>query len=155
MMDELEQTYRRLRRYLARELGPADGADVLHTAFDMALNYAQKQPVRSLGGLLGKITRQLLIDQGRRRRNTPVASGRFDEPVCELTPERQVAARQELANLCEAIDSLPPRCREAFILCKLHGMTYHQAAAEMAIQPEAVCQYLVQAMKACRRAVTP
>lgn len=152
MTDELARTYHGLRRHLMREIGPHDGGDVLHDAFDIALHYGKQYPVRSIGGLVGKIARQLVIDRGRRRASLHITAYN-DELACEVTPERQVAARQSLMQLCSALDNLPPRCREAFVLCKLKGLTYHQAAAEMAIQPDVVRQYLVQAMRVCRRTI--
>lgn len=42
----------------------------------------------------------------------------------------------------EAIENLPPRKKQVFILCKLEGKTYEQAAIDMGISPHTVKEYV-------------
>ena len=46
-------------------------------------------------------------------------------------PERQVIARQELRRLAAAIDELPPRCREVFLLTRFEALSNGEAAARL------------------------
>ncbi|MFM0501756.1 RNA polymerase sigma factor [Paraburkholderia caffeinilytica] len=153
MVKELVQGYQRLRRRLALELGPDDAADIAQESFERTLRYMHEHGdgVVSPVGLLVRIAANLQIDHGRRRKHLPVA---LDEPYeharCEITPEDEAAGRQSIRQLCAVLDRLAPRCREAFILCKLYGLTYQDAASEMGIQPSVVRQYLVDAMRVCR-----
>ncbi|MGH8782818.1 RNA polymerase sigma factor [Paraburkholderia sp.] len=153
MIDELVQGYHHLRRKLAREFGPDEGADIAQASFERALCYAREHVVVSPVGLIFQIAGNLQIDRGRRRRPATVELDEMNEMPWDVTPEREYACRQTVERLCVVLDSLPPRQREAFVLCKLHDMTYHEAAAEMDISPTVVRQYLVDAMRACRQTV--
>jgi RNA polymerase sigma-70 factor (ECF subfamily) len=59
--------------------------------------------------------------------------------------------RQELAILFEAIDVLPPRCREIMILQKMHGLSNQQIATRMGISINTVNAQLVIGLARCRR----
>ena len=147
-----------LRRILTRDLGADDAADIAQSSFEQVLRYAGQAQVGSPAGLLFTISRNLQIDSARRKKRVPHQSLDDDElieqfAVSELTPERRYAARQRMELLSKALDALPPRCREAFVLCKLHDLSYDEAAQEMGISPTVVRKYLVQAMKECRSAL--
>lgn len=77
------------------------------------------------------------------------------EPVCAPAdqPEHQVEARQRLKLLEEAIDNLPPRQREAFLLRKLENLSNNEIAARMKISVRMVEQHLHSAMLHCKRQV--
>ena len=59
--------------------------------------------------------------------------------------------RQELAILSDAIDVLPPRCREIMILQKIHGLSNRQIAARLGISINTVNAQLVLGLAKCRR----
>ncbi|MCA8095250.1 RNA polymerase sigma factor [Burkholderia anthina] len=153
MVKELVQGYHRLRRRLALELGPDDAADIAQESFERTLRYMREHgdKVASPVGLLVRIALNLQIDRGRQRKHMPIALNESHEDArWEMTPEDEAAGRQSVEQLSEVLDRLPPRCREAFVLCKLYGMTYQDAATEMGIRPSVVRQYLVDALRACR-----
>jgi RNA polymerase sigma factor (sigma-70 family) len=161
LIDELVRGYSQLRRILMHELGADDGADLAQASFERALDYALSHKVESPAGLIFHIARHLQIDQGRRRKRIVWQSmedhveDTDSEPRWEVTPEREYAGQQAVSQLCEVLDRLPPRCREAFVLCKVHGMSYHEAAAEMGISFTVVRQYLVHSMRECRAVLLP
>lgn len=153
MVEELVQGYHRLRRRLALELSPDDAADVAQEAFERTLRYMRKHDgrVTSPVGLLVRIALNLQIDRGRRRKHLPTALDEScEQPRWDVTPEDEVVGRQSVTQLVETLDRLAPRCREAFVLCRLHGLTYQDAARKMGIQPSVVREYLGDAMRVCR-----
>ncbi|MEQ5843226.1 RNA polymerase sigma factor [Paraburkholderia acidicola] len=156
LFDELVSGYHELKRVLTRELDTDNAADVAQSSFERALRYAQSHEVHSPRGLLFGIARNLQIDGGRRFarvswQSVDEVEDDIDRLACsEVTPERSLAGRQAVDQLCDIIDALPPRCREAFVLCKLHHMTYEEAADEMGISPTVIRKYLVQALRECR-----
>ncbi|KVM90062.1 RNA polymerase subunit sigma [Burkholderia stagnalis] len=158
-IDDLVRGYTDLKRILTRDMGADDAADIAQSSFEQVLRYAGHSQVGSPAGLLFTISRNLQIDMARRSKRVPHQSlDDLDEladqlAVSELTPERRYAARQRMEILGKALDTLPPRCREAFVLCKLHDLSYDEAAQEMGISPTVVHKYLVQAMKECRSAL--
>ena len=70
-------------------------------------------------------------------------------------PDEQVEHAEFAAALTEAIAALPPRCREAFVLTREHGMTYAEAAATMGISPHTVMVQIGRALAALREALAP
>lgn len=158
VFEELMKGYSDLRRVLRRNLSADDAADIAQSSFEQAWRYAQKNDVLSPASLLFSISRHLQIDAARRRKR-----GREDLveedvqleqlAVCEVTPERQHEGRQKVDLLSKTLDGLAPRCREAFVLCKIHGLSYEEAAEEMGISSTVIRKYLVQALKECRKAV--
>ncbi|WP_318828723.1 RNA polymerase sigma factor [Burkholderia cepacia] len=160
VLDELLRGYSDLKRYLGKRLSAADAEDLAQASFEAALRYTRQNDVQSPAALMFHVSRNLEIDAARRRKFLPVQfSEEADDDAIdrrvhtEVTPERDCIARQTLDQLTDALDALPPRCREAFILCKLHGLSYDEAAQEMGISPTVIKKYLVQAMKACRSVV--
>ncbi|MFT3803657.1 MAG: sigma-70 family RNA polymerase sigma factor [Burkholderiaceae bacterium] len=66
-------------------------------------------------------------------------------------PETFESSRQGVMALVAAIDGLPPRCREAFMLNRFEDMTYAQVAQRMGISVKAVEQHIKHALDACER----
>lgn len=54
----------------------------------------------------------------------------------------------------EAVDNLPAQCREVFVRCRLHGLTYKQTAVELGIAESTVNNQMVKAMKSIREFIT-
>jgi RNA polymerase sigma-70 factor (ECF subfamily) len=62
----------------------------------------------------------------------------LDEPG----PDRATMARDELRKLQAALDQLPPRCREAFVLGKIEGLSGQEIAIRMGVTESAVSRHL-------------
>lgn len=60
--------------------------------------------------------------------------------------DAQVRAQTE-AKLWTAIDSLPPKCREVFILSKRDGMKYEEIAEELGLSVNTVRNQISKALK--------
>jgi RNA polymerase sigma-70 factor (ECF subfamily) len=72
-----------------------------------------------------------------------------------LGPDDQVQHRDFSRALFAAVDALPPRCREAFLLTREHGLTYEEAAATMGISPNTVMVQIGRALTSLRKALGP
>lgn len=88
------------------------------------------------------IARHLMTDRLRRGRVVSInAVGDMDALnvlVDEISPERQMSARQELRRLTDAFDRLPDRCREVVWLRRVEEMSQKQVAARMGISEKTV-----------------
>ncbi|NIG56058.1 RNA polymerase sigma-70 factor [Chitinophaga sp. Cy-1792] len=51
----------------------------------------------------------------------------------------------------EAIENLPPQCKEVFTRCRVKGMTHQQAAAELGLSAKTVENYMGRALKILRK----
>jgi RNA polymerase sigma-70 factor (ECF subfamily) len=82
-----------------------------------------------------------------------------DQPVTDIAVQsiseggtgvaEQVSRDEEIALLLDAIEALPARCREVFILRKLRGMPQKQIATRLGISEQTVQVQITRAAKKC------
>lgn len=169
LIHELVTHYGDLRRQLTRDLkDPHYAADIAQSSFERvysqaleARNGAQTPSPedRSAGidsprALLFRVARNLCIDDSRRRKvaqdwasHHSDFNGHATMPSCEYF----VAQRQVLARLVEAMEKLPARRREVFLLFRAHGYTRAEIAQRLNITEMAVAKHVVRATVDCSR----
>lgn len=126
--------------------------EVVHDVCVRLLAEPPQEAVHAPHAFLRKVSIELAIDRCR------VETGRraWVDSVAELpettasgaNPEGQLAFRQTLDALCRTIDDLPPRCREVFILHKLHDIPQTEIAERLGISRNMVTQHVARAMQA-------
>ncbi|WP_297510342.1 RNA polymerase sigma factor [uncultured Caulobacter sp.] len=62
----------------------------------------------------------------------------LDPPSAEASPETVTSDRQELSRIAALIAGLPAKCREAFTLRKVHGLSQREVARRMGISENTV-----------------
>jgi len=149
-----------LVRHLAKKGWSTDDAnDLAQEAFLRMHKFQQSQPLENARGFLFKTANNLAIDQLRRSKlhvnyllaaSTPEI-GQDDENRSAPSPERTVAAKQELAQLYALIDKLPNKIKVAFLLHRGRGLSYSEIAAEMGVSNSMVEKYMTEALKLLRR----
>ncbi len=92
------------------------------------------------------IARNLLIQRTRRQQIVPIEAVADFDVLGAVTdtpsPERAAIARDELRRLQAALDRLPPRCREAFVLQQVEGLTRQEIADRMGVSDKTVMTHL-------------
>jgi RNA polymerase sigma-70 factor (ECF subfamily) len=61
--------------------------------------------------------------------------------------ERQAADREELGRITQAIAGLPEKCREAFLLRKLDGLSQRQVAEQMGVSENTIEKHVGKALR--------
>jgi RNA polymerase sigma factor (sigma-70 family) len=69
------------------------------------------------------------------------------------SPERIALARERLALLAAAMDELPPRCREVFVLRQVEQLDQAEIARRLCISRNMVEKHLRKALLHCRARV--
>lgn len=156
LVDALCEHYDDLLGQLRRRFGAhAFVQDVLHDACVRLLERPEPALVRSPLRLLRRILNHLAIDRYRSDQARARHDAQFramDELACPTAnPEQRTCARQQLERLMHAIDTLPPRCREVFILHKIHGMHQADVARLQAISIKTVEKHIRTGLAHCRR----
>jgi RNA polymerase sigma-70 factor (ECF subfamily) len=64
--------------------------------------------------------------------------------------EEAVFNREASGILWQALDTLPPRRKEIFRLCKIEGKSYEEVSRELHISPSTISDHIVKATKAIR-----
>lgn len=132
-----------LRAWLVRRFPfVGDTDDIIQEAYQRVLQASRRTAIASPKAFLFATARNLALGRLRHRKveNTiPLgeidAGGILDESVD--VPDA-VAHGQELALLKQAMQSLPPRCREVLTLRKIYGLSQKQVAAELGISENTV-----------------
>ncbi|MBN3853307.1 sigma-70 family RNA polymerase sigma factor [Paraburkholderia sp. Ac-20340] len=158
----VERYYRELLHFLGRLVKDRD------TASDIAQeSYVRVLSLRDSGatildprGLLYRTARNLVIDTHRRatvRAQSVVEElDDIDEPAAHVSsqPEHVWESSQRTRALVAAIDALPPRCREAFVLHKFDGLSHNDVAARMGISRNMVEKHIIRGLLACKQGLT-
>jgi RNA polymerase sigma-70 factor (ECF subfamily) len=101
----------------------------------------------SLRGLLCRVARNLCFDIGRRRkaRDRAVRRSADESPVRE-TPHDQLISSELGRILQAAINALPKRRREVFVLVRYHGLSHRETARILDLAPQTVANHLGMAL---------
>jgi len=145
-----------IRRFLFRKLACIDTASELaHEVFVRRM--VTGSAVANERAFLYRIAENLALDHFRAQAGS---AGKFvDIDDChELAseapgPERYAIARQQLRHLRQAIDQLPPHCREVFVRHKFDGLLQKDLAVEYGVTVSAIEKLLVRALLHLRQAV--
>ncbi|HEX6432308.1 MAG TPA: sigma-70 family RNA polymerase sigma factor, partial [Niastella sp.] len=109
-------------------------------------------PNQSIAGWLFTTSYYKSLEQ--LKRSIRLSFDSLDEQVASLATETPTNFEQEYAEkltvLNAAIESLPPRKKSAFTLCRLEGKTYEEAAAELGLSTETVKDYVKYSAKMLR-----
>ncbi len=129
LLDAFEASYEALLRHVEQRIGnPADAADIVQETYVHLRAASREEVLANPEGYIYRVAHNLLIDSIRRRnfRGQYVRSGLLPEEIASGEPslERQLVDRERLARLLEAVNDLPPRCREVFILRKIHHLGF-------------------------------
>jgi RNA polymerase sigma factor (sigma-70 family) len=132
--DCLQETYARLL-----EMTPEARASVRHwhgfvftAARNVGLNMLRRRRVISLDAVAELDASDVFIDNGP-------------------TTFEEVNARQELALLRHAIAALPERCRQVFVLRKVHGLPQREIARQLGISENTVEQHVAKGVRTIAR----
>ena len=99
------------------------------------------------------IAHNLLVDHWRKKGLSLVALDGDDVPSESANPARQAEAREALARLVHALESLPAAQREAFVLHEEGGLSVAEIAAVTGVGEEAAKSRLRYAMTKLKAAV--
>jgi RNA polymerase sigma-70 factor (ECF subfamily) len=136
--------------------GAVDADDVAQDACVHALDVQEPRSVRDPIRYLFRIARNLVIDRRRKRVREAVLSESLaviESGSTQADPERILAGKQDLKRVLAAIESLPPRCRQAFTLHRFSGLSYAAIARQMGVSTSMVEKHIAEAMVRVTRAL--
>jgi RNA polymerase sigma factor (sigma-70 family) len=137
----------------------SDVADLRQDTYIRVCESAARSRPRSPKAFLLATARNLAIDRLRRERMVFAAHASSEVPpdhsADELTPERLLAARQDLQQLTRAFASLPERTRSVIWLRRVAGLSQREAAESLGIDEGALEGHMTRGMRRLARAVLP
>ncbi len=109
----------------------------------------------SLRALLFRITRNLSLDEIRRRSARERADNQVAQPTLRSTAAEYVEHEELGLIISRAVDALPPRRRDVFVLVRYHGLSYREAAHLLDLAPQTVANHLSMALADLRDSLAP
>jgi RNA polymerase sigma factor (sigma-70 family) len=134
-----------------------DAADLLQETFARALRHNQFEAVDNPSAYLRQTASNLATDYTRRRKmefkyvvfdDVP-----HDAPSEEASAEQLIEADQRAQMLNMAVETLPPRCREVFVMRMHEDVPQDEIANRLGISRNMVDRHLRIAIERCRMAV--
>lgn len=141
-----------LQRYFRRRVQrPEDAEDFVQDVYLRVLAIGpEAEKVRSWRGFLLRAASNLLVDKHRRsetrmeRQHVPLETDLLDSGTDD--PERVLIGRHELHALSEALKTLSPMARDAFLLVRVEGLSHKEAAARLGLETKAVSRHVERSL---------
>jgi RNA polymerase sigma-70 factor (ECF subfamily) len=148
---DLESHAAALRRYFRKRVPAAEVDDLVQEVF-LNLQARQTQdPIENVGGYLFAVAGHVLIRYRTQARKCDEQMQSIGEESLYVStdpsPERVLASRQELRRLVTALECLPPRTRDVFVLHRFEEMTYPAIARHLDITVSAVEKQIMNALR--------
>lgn len=154
----LLQFWRPLVAYVSRLLNDAESAeDVVQRAFVRIWERGHAVPTGDdVRPFLYRVVRNLAMNELRRRqteRSWVEEEAALHTPIA--LPSRGLEEAELAAALAAAVERLPARRREVFVLSRYHALSNAQIAEVLSIAPQTVANQLVSALRELRVMLGP
>jgi RNA polymerase sigma-70 factor (ECF subfamily) len=145
-------------RLLSRRVGRDDAADIVQETFLRVMSRDISETIVDPRAYVRRTAVNLAMDVSRRRRlETKLfvpEEAAPDAPSQEVTAEQSLDADRRAGLLSEAIDTLPPKCREVFVMRMHQELPQDEIARRLGISRNMVDRHLRIAIQRCRKAVS-
>ena len=112
------------------------------------------RPDGSLKGYLYRLTYNAFVDIYRKNKQLDIELQLFKRAcLTELIEENKEQYQLRLEKVQKAVEELPPRCKEVFILCKQRRMRYKEIAEKLDISIKTVENQMGKALSLIRKKV--
>jgi len=155
------ELFRRNKRvlldYLKRRVGPENASDLLQETFVRAIRREDFDSVADPPAFLKQIAINLSRDFARRRDSEAkyFVPGDAPEDISEpaVAPDALYETEELARRLLAAIEALPPKCRQAFVMRRFEDLSHEEIAARLGVSRNMVEKHLRLAMERCRAAL--
>ena len=147
--------YDELVAHLTKKLRSRDQAmDVAQETFLRVLTQVPNIPVERPRAFLYKTAWNLSVDLFRKKKRQAEESLESEEIRESLTVSADqdaiVESKEQVELLCRAIQELPPKCRQVFLLHKFKERSHAEIAEQLGITRSMVEKHITKAMAHCR-----
>jgi RNA polymerase sigma factor (sigma-70 family) len=148
---------RGLLSYLTRRVGPDDAPDLLQETFVRALRHDRFETIADPPSLLQRIAVNLARDFARRRK-TEAKYLEFgdlpeDAPSAGALPDEHLETDEKWRALCRVVETLPPRCRDVFMLYMYESLPLDEIARQLGMSKNMAQKHMRLAFQRCLAAL--
>lgn len=152
----VEEHNEKLVKFLTARLGDENEArDVAQEAYARLLGLGDERVVNFHRAYLYRTAANIAVDRMRAAKRTASAAtalvGDHDNVASDAPSADQIlTSREKLKTLRAAIESLPPKCRYAFLEYRINNRAYAEIAADLSISESMVRKYVLRALRHCK-----
>ncbi|MBV1908389.1 MAG: RNA polymerase sigma factor [Kangiellaceae bacterium] len=149
------QTKAMLFAMLLRLLEHHDAEEVMQEAYFRVYIERKKGVISEERPLLFRIAKNLAISRIRRRKVEDNKKAEIQSWNSDLlsrpSSERIAIEKEQKRNLLEAVNMLPPVCRQVFIMRKIEELSHQDIARTLGVSTKTVENHLTRGMHLCRK----
>jgi RNA polymerase sigma-70 factor (ECF subfamily) len=116
--------------------------DVVQEAYSRLAMLDTVSQIKNPRAYLFQTAHSIILQDLRRSRIVPIGSiheiGALELEASEPLPDQLVDERMELEQVAAAIESLPYRCREVFLLRKVQGLSQRDVATRLGLSESTI-----------------
>jgi len=138
-----------LRRYFRKRAPSGEVEDLIQDVFVRLLARRASDPIEDPERYIFRIAATVLVERHRREaleKAAHAARGADADELETLSPERIVIGAESLNRILAALEKLPPRTRDAFILHRFENMTYDAIARRLGVTTSGVEKLMMRAL---------
>lgn len=143
-----------LRAYLSKRFPSLpDHDDLVQESFSRTVRARRLGRLTHVKGFLFTAARNIAIDMLRGRTGHERVTDEKMLPLLDEEPSvcEKMDRRLRRQVLVEAVQSLPPRCREVMLCRYVEGLSYKEIAARLGLSTQTVKAHLVKGVRDCGR----
>jgi RNA polymerase sigma factor (sigma-70 family) len=136
----------------------SDAEDLAQEVFLRLIQRGQTEHVVHMERYVFQVASSVLIDRARHvlaRRGANHLNFEEGTHASETTmaPDRLLEAREELSLVRDALERMPERARDAFLLHRLEGLTYMEIGERLRVSVSSVEKYIMRALEDITRSL--
>lgn len=147
-----------LVRFLCRRVHCVESArDIAQNAFMRIQKLENLMELENVKAYLYQVASNLAIDQKRRERlhgdyvQRELNSVNDGAIITNDSPESIIIAQRQAQVMENVLQKLPEKCRRAFLLHRVKGLSYSEIATEMCVSVSSVEKYILQSLNSFRQ----
>ena len=156
LITSLTRHYDELVDYIRRRFGDKGFArEIVHDVCVHLMEKPSLPEARQPVAFLKRVSHNMAVNECRAeavRKRLMESMAELPESAAETAdPARALEAQREIALLAQAIERLPLRCKQVFIMHKIHDMSQAEVAQQLGISIKMVERHTRLGLAACRQ----
>ena len=142
---------RRLRAWLHARAAGGDIDDIVQETYAILAGLPSVTQIHNPRAYMFQVAQTVVLQRLRRAAIVRIDAVEEIERLSilddEPSPEQLVSDRQELRHVAMLIAQLPPKCREAFLLRKVEGLSQREIAHRMGVSEGTVEKHIAKGVR--------